>query len=109
MKPDLTIWDRDTLGYRIPVTRTDTGAALDLTGATVTVRAARLDPAGSAAPGVAGTGNVPVPASGEIEVFFGSAALAPGTWSVQVTVQKGADIQTVDEAVVLVRRSHADP
>lgn len=101
---DISIHDRDTLAFRVKVLREGTSAAQPLTGATVLVLAARQGGAS-----IAGAASVPVPASGEIDVFFAAGMLSQGAWVVQVTVTIGLETQTVAVVVVSVLRSHSDP
>lgn len=103
---DLTIHDRDTLAFTVPVMREGSRRALNLTGASVTALAGLAEGAGGS---IAGTASVTVPLAGEISVQFPAAALGPGAWTVQVIVTLGSETQTVAALVVNVLRSLPDP
>lgn len=88
---------RDSITFRVDVTRSDNGAAKDLTSATLAATAKR-----PGASNVVGTANSASPATGQIQVTFAELALSVGVWIVHVVVDYGADSQTVAEVQVTV-------
>lgn len=91
-------FERDTL--RIEVTVTDSGAAYDLTDATIVFLMQR--PRGTA---VSGTVTVTDAAGGVFEAVYAAGTFAPGNYAYQARVTKAGDVDTVVHGNVLIKDS----
>lgn len=95
---DIT-WVADTYALHIPVTYSDTGEAVDLTGATVEGAVQRGDRI------VVPVVTIDNALEGLLRVEIDRNALSPGPWRLQVRVTRGSETQTVYDGTLSVHPS----